>query len=93
MSQGVHLDEAVWVLRLDQICTPIGPFNPLLISLSTVISDDLGVDLVSTLIRHQFLELTVLAICSGGSSLRGTKHEKNVPCPVKCLQLAFHGGK
>jgi len=35
----------------------------------------------------------ILAICSGASSLRGMELEKNVLCPVKCLQVAFYVGK
>ena len=53
MSQVVHPDEVEVVLRPYQIRPPIGPFNPLLISLWTAISDGSMVDLFSTLIRHQ----------------------------------------
>ena len=38
MSQVVNLDEVEVVLTPYQIRPPIGPFNPLLISLSTAIS-------------------------------------------------------
>jgi len=54
VSQVVHLDEVEVVLTLYAICPPIRPFNPLLISLLTGISDGSIVDFFSTLIRHQF---------------------------------------
>ena len=53
VSQVVHLDEVEVVLTLYQIRPPIGPFNPLLINLSTAISDSSMVHFISTLIRHQ----------------------------------------
>jgi len=54
VSQVVHLDEVEVVLMPYQICPAIGPFNPLLISLSMAISDSSMVDLFTTLIGHQF---------------------------------------
>ena len=46
MSHVVHLDEVEVVLTQYQIRPPIGPFNPLLISLSTAINDGSMVDFV-----------------------------------------------
>jgi len=93
VSQVVHLDEVEVVLTQYQIGLPIGPFNPLLISLSTVISDGSMVDFFSTLIRLQFPYLPIQVICLGASSLGGTELVKNVLCLEKCLQVAFHVGK
>jgi len=50
----VHLGEVLVVLTPYQISPPIGPFTPLLISLSTAISNGCMVDFFITLIRHQF---------------------------------------
>jgi len=48
----VHLDEVEVVLTLYQISLPIRPFNPLLISQLTAISDSSIVDFLSTVSRH-----------------------------------------
>jgi len=50
----VHLGKLLVVLTPYQISRPIGPFTPLLISLSTAISDGGMVDFFITLIRHLF---------------------------------------
>jgi len=54
VTQVVHLDEVEVVLTGNQIRLLMGPFNPLLISLTTAISNSSMVALLSTLIRHQF---------------------------------------
>ena len=54
VSQVLHLDEVEVVLTPYQICPAISPFNTLLISLSTAISDSSMLDFFSTLIHHQF---------------------------------------
>jgi len=54
VTQVVHLDEVEVALTRYQIRPQIGPYNPLLVSLSTAISDGSMVDFFSTLIRHQF---------------------------------------
>ena len=54
VSQVVHLDEVEVVLTPYQIRPLIGPFNPVLISLLTAISEGSIVDFFSTLIGHQF---------------------------------------
>jgi len=54
VSHVVHLDEVEVVLTLYQICLLIGPFNPLLLSLSTAIGDGCMVAFFSMLITHQF---------------------------------------
>jgi len=93
VSHVVHLDKVEVLLTPYQIRLQNGPLNPLLINLSTAISDGCMVDFFSTLIRHQIPWLPILAIGPGASSLRGTELEKNLLCLVKCLQVAFHVGK
>jgi len=50
VSQVLHLGEVEVVLTPYQICPPIRPFNPLLISQPTAISDGSMADFFSTLI-------------------------------------------
>ena len=54
VSQVEHLEEVEVVLTPYQIRLLIAPFNSVLISLSTAISDSFMLDFFITLIRDQF---------------------------------------
>jgi len=52
VTKVVHLDEFEGVFLLDQICLPVNPRKPVLISLQTALCSRDMVGLLNNLIRH-----------------------------------------
>jgi hypothetical protein len=78
VTQVVHLNEVEVVLSLDKICPLIYPLTPLFIRKPATFGGRVAGRRFSMLVRHMFSQFSVLTICLGTSSLRGSELEKDV---------------